>query len=162
HICQRDLANDISVQAVPGGTGYNADLMDGVDVLFGGGRNYWTPLDSTSNPKGRADLRDLVNELKTKGWGYAADKTGFDALDMTATRSTGLFSAQSHMSYELDRDPAVQPSLKEMTLKSIALLKNAAKRSGTDKGFFLMVEGGRIDHALHGTNAKRALEDAIA
>ena len=25
-----------------------------------------------------------------------------------------------------------------------------------------MVEGGRIDHALHGTNAKRALEDTIA
>jgi len=30
------------------------------------------------------------------------------------------------------------------------------------KGYFLMVEGGRIDHALHGTNAKRALEDAGA
>src|SRR6202007_3001044 len=30
------------------------------------------------------------------------------------------------------------------------------------KGYFLMVEGGRIDHALHGTNAKRALEDTIA
>ena len=25
-----------------------------------------------------------------------------------------------------------------------------------------MVEGGRIDHALHGTNAKRALEDTVA
>jgi len=25
-----------------------------------------------------------------------------------------------------------------------------------------MVEGGRIDHALHDTNAKRALQDTIA
>ncbi|MES2106565.1 MAG: alkaline phosphatase, partial [Pseudomonadota bacterium] len=29
-------------------------------------------------------------------------------------------------------------------------------------GYFLMVEGGRIDHALHGINAKRALVDTIA
>ncbi|HMZ01924.1 MAG TPA: alkaline phosphatase, partial [Burkholderiaceae bacterium] len=34
--------------------------------------------------------------------------------------------------------------------------------SKNGKGYFLMVEGGRIDHALHGTNAKRALEDTIA
>jgi alkaline phosphatase len=162
HICQRDLAYDIAVQAVPGGTGFNTDLLDGVDVLFGGGRNYWTPLDATSNPKGRPDLRDLVAELSGKGYAYAADKTAFDALDMSGTRALGLFSATSHMSYELDRDPTKQPSLKEMTLKSLALLKNAAKRSGSDKGFFLMVEGGRIDHALHGTNAKRALEDLVA
>ena len=34
--------------------------------------------------------------------------------------------------------------------------------SKNSNGFFLMVEGGRIDHALHGTNAKRALEDTLA
>ncbi|MGZ3422207.1 MAG: alkaline phosphatase [Polyangiales bacterium] len=162
HICNRNLPYDIAAQAVPGGTGFNADLMDGVDVLFGGGRNHWTALDASANPKGRSDLRNLVDELKGKGWSYAADKTAFDALDMSKSRAVGLFSTTSHMSYELDRDPTLQPSLKEMTLKSIALLKNAAKRTGSDKGYFLMVEGGRIDHALHGTNAKRALEDLIA
>ena len=71
----------------------------------------------------------------------------------------GLFDfalAQGHMSYELDRDPTKEPSLSEMTAKSIDILsKNAT-------GFFLMVEGGRIDHALHGTNAARALADTIA
>ena len=34
--------------------------------------------------------------------------------------------------------------------------------SQNSNGYFLMVEGGRIDHALHGTNAKRALTDTIA
>ena len=64
------------------------------------------------------------------------------------------------MAYELDRvKPALgydQPSLAEMTDKALGVL------SKNSNGFFLMVEGGRIDHALHGTNAKRALEDTLA
>jgi alkaline phosphatase len=43
-----------------------------------------------------------------------------------------------------------------MTAKSIDIL------SKNPNGYFLMVEGGRIDHALHGTNAMRALADTIA
>ena len=43
-----------------------------------------------------------------------------------------------------------------MTLKAISML------SQNSNGYFLMVEGGRIDHALHGINAKRALSDTIA
>jgi alkaline phosphatase len=49
-----------------------------------------------------------------------------------------------------------EPSLSQMTEKALDVLSSNAK------GFFLMVEGGRIDHALHGTNAKRALEDTLA
>jgi alkaline phosphatase len=60
------------------------------------------------------------------------------------------------MSYELDRDPTKEPSLSQMTTKAIDIL------SKNTNGYFLMVEGGRIDHALHGTNAKRALSDTIA
>lgn len=160
HICHRDLAYDIAAQAVPGGAGFNADLLEGVDVLFGGGRNHWTPLDATTNPKGRSDGRNLIQELVAKGYTFAADKAAFDALTADSTRVVGIFSATSHLSYELDRDATKQPSLAEMTGKAIATLQNVGKKSG--KGFFLMVEGGRIDHALHSTNAKRALEDAIA
>ncbi|MNJ50704.1 Alkaline phosphatase precursor [compost metagenome] len=42
-----------------------------------------------------------------------------------------------------------------MTAKAIDLL------SQNSQGYFLMVEGGRIDHALHATNAKRSLTDAV-
>lgn len=155
HVCHRDAEADIAAQLVPGGALYNAALKDGVDVVFGGGRQFFLP--KTAGGK-RADGRDLVAELKAKGYGYAADKAAFSAIDPAKTqRAVGLFTS-SHMSYDLDRDPNKEPSLAEMTTKAIDLLAN---RSGK-QGMFLMVEGGRIDHALHGTNAKRALTDAIA
>jgi alkaline phosphatase len=68
----------------------------------------------------------------------------------------GLFEP-SHMQYEADRpnDRAGEPSLTEMTEKAIKMLQK------NPKGFFLMVEGGRIDHAHHAGNAKRALLDTI-
>jgi len=63
-----------------------------------------------------------------------------------------------HMQFEHDRphDPAGEPSLAEMTVKAIELLE------GNRRGYFLMVEGGRIDHAHHAGNAYRALTDTIA
>jgi alkaline phosphatase len=61
------------------------------------------------------------------------------------------------MQYEHDRpkDKAGEPSLSEMTSKSIDIL------SKNNKGYFLMVEAGRIDHAHHDGNAFRALTDTI-
>ena len=159
HICHRDTQYEIATQAVPGGAGFNSALGDGVDVLMGGGANHWTPYSAT-NTKGRADGRDLTAELQTHGYSYVTDKTALQTIDSSQTSKVlGLFSKTSHLAYELDRvadSTNTQPSLAEMTAKAIDIL------SKNDKGYFLMVEGGRIDHALHGTNAKRALEDTVA
>ena len=159
HICHRDTQYEIATQAVPGGAGFNSALGDGVDVLMGGGANHWTPYSAT-NTKGRADGRDLTAELQTHGYSYVTDKTALQTIDSSQTSKVlGLFSKTSHLAYELDRvadSTNTQPSLADMTSKAIDIL------SKNDKGYFLMVEGGRIDHALHGTNAKRALEDAVA
>lgn len=159
HICHRDTQYEIAAQAVPGGAGFNSALGDGVDVLMGGGANHWTPYSAT-NTKGRADGRDLTAELQTHGYSYVTDKTALQTIDSSQTSKVlGLFSKTSHLAYELDRvadSTNTQPSLAEMTAKAIDIL------SKNDKGYFLMVEGGRIDHALHGTNAKRALEDTVA
>jgi alkaline phosphatase len=158
HSCHRDAEYDISRQAVPGGAGFNAALGGGVDVLLGGISSYWRPYNATSMPKGRPDGRDLVAELQARGYNYANDLTSLNAAPATG-KLIGLFDqalAQGHMSYELDRDPAREPSLSQMTVKAIDVL------SKNPNGYFLMVEGGRIDHALHGTNAKRALADTIA
>lgn len=162
HICHRDAQYSIAAQAVPGGAGFNAALGDGIDVLMGGGRNHFTPYDAAANSKGRADGRNLLTELAAKGYTVAANKTDMAAAP-NSKKFIGLYSSKSHLEYELDRaatpplgEGATQPSLAEMTSKAIDIL------SQNPNGFFLMVEGGRIDHALHGTNAKRALVDTIA
>ena len=158
HACHRDAEYEISRQAVPGGAGYNPALGTGVDVLLGGISYYWRPFNATTTPRGRPDGRDLVAELQAKGYTAVNDLLSFNAAPASG-RLIGLFDqalAQGHMSYELDRDPAKEPSLSQMTSKAIDIL------SKNPNGYFLMVEGGRIDHALHGTNAKRALADTIA
>ncbi|WP_071911957.1 alkaline phosphatase [Aeromonas sp. SCS5] len=158
HICHRDATYAIAAQAVPGGAGFNQALGSGVDVLMGGGANHWTPYNSTSNKGGRADGRDLTAELTAQGYRYVTTRTDLAKVD--SGKLIGLFSAKSHLDYELDRVAKgaanTQPSLSEMTAKAIDLL------SQNSQGYFLMVEGGRIDHALHGTNAKRSLTDAVA
>jgi len=152
HICHRDGENTIAAQMVPGGSGYNAALLDGVDVVLGGGLRHFLPKGATGSS--RTDARDLVAEMKARGYRYAASKSDFDKLP-AGGKLLGLFTA-SHMSYDLDRDAAKEPSLAEMTARSIDQLKS------NSKGFFLMVEGGRIDHALHETTARKALQDTVA
>jgi len=162
HICNRNAQYAIAAQAVPGGAGYNTALGDGVDVLMGGGRNHFTPYDAATNKAGRADGRNLLTELAAKGYTVGATRADLAAAPNNK-KFIGLFSSKSHLEYELDRtatpplgEGASQPSLAEMTTKAMDILSQNAG------GYFLMVEGGRIDHALHGTNAKRALTDTIA
>jgi alkaline phosphatase len=156
HLCHRDGENDIAQQAVPGNARYNAKLSDGVDVLMGGGLRHFIP--STTTGSKRTDTLDLVADMQAKGYTYAPTGTALRAINVASTNKLlGLFNLD-HMNWEVDRvKKAVdEPSLAEMTEAAINLLKK------NQKGYFLMVEGGRIDHALHGTNAKRALEDTIA
>ena len=162
HICHRNAQYHIAAQSVPGGVGYNAALGEGVDVLMGGGRNHYTPYDASTNKTGRADGRNLLTEFAAKGYTVAATKAEM-AVAPNNKKFVGIYSSRSHLEYELDRtatppvgEGANQPSLAEMTVKAMDLL------SGNANGYFLMVEGGRIDHALHATNAKRALVDTIA
>lgn len=154
HVCDRDMAYTIAQQVVPGGVGYNARLLDGVDVLMGGGRNHFTPFDAKTNRKGRGDGRDLVAEFAKQGY-FVANTRADMASARTGRKFVGLYSAESHLDYASKRRPE-QPTLAEMTAKSIELL------SANPKGFFLMVEGGKIDHALHETNARNALVETVA
>jgi len=138
---------------------------DGIEVVLGGGRAYLTPT-SVADPEYpqrnglRRDGRNLIQE-----WTAAQPASTFvwkrdDLLkvDVRGTRHLlGLFEP-SHLHYESDRatDVAGEPSLAEMTTRAIETLRQSRK------GFFLMVEGGRIDHAHHAGNAYRALTDTIA
>jgi alkaline phosphatase len=140
---------------------------NGLEVALGGGRSYFLPNtvadpeDAGSNGR-RLDGRNLANEWASgrPGAAYVWNKAQFNAIDPATTGPVlGLFE-RSHMEYEHDRpqDTAKEPSLADMTAKAIDILQ---ARAG-NKGYFLVIEGGRIDHAHHAGNASRALSDAIA
>lgn len=65
----------------------------------------------------------------------------------------GLFESD-HCQYNLDSiNSTTEPTLAEMTETAIKLL------SRNEDGYFLFVEGGRIDHAHHSTYAMKALDE---
>jgi alkaline phosphatase len=140
-------------------------LGDGVEVALGGGRSHFRPRGSLdpedpNAPGRRDDGRDLTREWteRREGAAYVWNREQLLALDLASTQYLlGLFEP-GHMKYEADRseDPAGEPSLAEMTRLAIELL------SKDPDGFFLMVEGGRIDHGHHAGSAYRALTDTIA
>lgn len=142
-------------------TTMNGKPSRGLEVAMGGGRsNFLTTADPDPEDQGQTGVRksrNLVNEWTGRGGAFVYDQKGFDSIDPAATGPVlGLFE-RSHMEYELDRakDTAGEPSLTQMTEKAIRILKRSPK------GFFLMVEAGRIDHGHHAGNAKRALTDAV-
>ncbi|WP_266170890.1 alkaline phosphatase [Dyella subtropica] len=139
--------------------------INGLTVAMGGGRTEFMPAGKTdpeyANKVGqRLDGRDLLGEWKAKhpDGAYVWNEQQLKALDLSRTpRLLGLFEP-SHMNFEHERakDKAGEPSLAEMTSSAIEVLKQ------NPNGFFLMVEGGRIDHGLHAGNAFRALDETIA
>ena len=144
-------------------TTLNGKPSPGLEVVLGGGRSKFM-LDSQTDPedstrKGEQPARDLVKEWTDRGGVYVTNRQEFASLQPGTTGPVlGLFES-SYMQYELERaGKAVpdEPSLAEMTTTAIRILERGPK------GFFLMVEAGRIDHGLHGGNAKRALYDTIA
>jgi alkaline phosphatase len=142
-----------------------SDAGAGLDLILGGGRANFLPATAVDpeypTRKGkRSDSRDLTVEWQRRNpsGAYVWDRAGFAKIDFTrAPRVLGLFEPD-HMQYEADRatDIGGEPSLAEMTRAAITML------GSRKKGYVLLVEGGRIDHAHHAGNARRALEDTIA
>lgn len=164
HINNRDNENAIALQALPTDATYNAALGNGVDVMFGGGRQFFVPAgvpDEEGGNGSRGDGRDLRTEYQNAGYSYVWRTNEFATLTSNDLPVLGLFE-RSHMEWEYDRpnDVGGEPSVKDMTVKAIELLQAAT--AGQPKGFFLHVESGRIDHAHHAGNAWRALTDAEA
>lgn len=169
HTSERDWESDAQMPADAGFSDIAKQLLDfnygnGLEVAMGGGRSMFLP-NTTPDPEdagkfgGRKDGLDLTQQWLSQypKSAYVYDKAGFDAIDAKHTdHLLGLFE-RSHMEYEYDRasDIGGEPSLTEMTDKAIDIL------SKNKKGFVLMVEAGRIDHAHHAGNAYRALTDTV-
>ncbi|KAG1652110.1 Alkaline phosphatase, tissue-nonspecific isozyme [Nymphon striatum] len=134
-------------------------------VILGGGRGNFLPnstFDVEANSSNfRQDSRNLINlwknDKKSKNLTYAYVKNLQELKKVNSTSTDyllGLF-AHRNMDYELDHKKKgnTQPSLPEMTEKAISIL------SKNSRGYFLFVEGSRIDHAHHFNHAAQALEE---
>jgi alkaline phosphatase len=129
----------------------------GFDVALGGGGARFLPAGKGGT---RDDGRNLVDEW-LKAWPqgtFVADAKALRALNNRDTAPVlGLFNAD-HISFEHDRKDDAEPGLPEMAAFALDRLEAGARRSG--KGYYLMIEGGRIDHAHHASNPYRALKEA--
>ncbi|CAK6965433.1 Hypothetical predicted protein [Scomber scombrus] len=156
---KKDGCTDISSQLLK-----NTDI----DVIIGGGRKYMTPkgtkdpeypLDYASRGK-RQDGRNLINEWQRMKVGkvarYVWNQTDFDAVDPENTDYLMALFEPGDLRFETERDPKMDPSIVETTEKAIRILQK------NPKGFFLLVEGGRIDQAHHDGRAYMALHEAVA
>ncbi|KFY89347.1 hypothetical protein V500_05771 [Pseudogymnoascus sp. VKM F-4518 (FW-2643)] len=134
-----------------------------VDLMLGGGRCHFLP--NTTDGSCRKDTRDITKLAQEKyGWNYIDDRAGFDKLKLgkdVKLPLLGLF-AGSDIPYEIDRrnQNDVYPSLDEMARTALTALEAATKDS--DKGFFLLIEGSRIDHAGHGNDPAAQVHEVLA
>ncbi|CAG9562490.1 unnamed protein product [Danaus chrysippus] len=166
---------DIALQLVENDPGKN------INVIMGGGRRHFLPT-VTSDPEhpnregrrldGRNLAEDWAREKKRRRLRaqYIHSKEQLVKLDpRTVDYVLGLFE-YSHMEFNAERGvvldteenigssstvKADDPSLADMTRTALSIL------SKNDKGFFLLIEGGRIDHAHHYNNPYRALDETL-
>eukprot|EP00297_Palpitomonas_bilix_P007662 CAMPEP_0113884036 /NCGR_PEP_ID=MMETSP0780_2-20120614/9984_1 /TAXON_ID=652834 /ORGANISM="Palpitomonas bilix" /LENGTH=494 /DNA_ID=CAMNT_0000871511 /DNA_START=138 /DNA_END=1623 /DNA_ORIENTATION=+ /assembly_acc=CAM_ASM_000599 len=138
-------------------------IRQGFDVIFGGGMRVYDQPAFLNN--GSFAPHTVLEEAVQMGYHVARNEKELDSAQIPVL---GLF-ASSHMSFEIDRvkeneglpEGEGQPSLSKMTKKAMELLSARAKATGAP-GFFLLVEGGRIDHAAHSNDPGSIAPEVVA
>ncbi|CCF58447.1 hypothetical protein KAFR_0E02950 [Kazachstania africana CBS 2517] len=134
-----------------------------VDLMIGGGRTHYYSGKSRYGPSGtRKDNRNLIDEAINNGWQYVGSRSEFDSLKLGHNVSLPLLGllADYDIPFDLDRSHSKYPSLEEQTITALNALSAATKNS--DKGFFLLVEGSRIDHAGHQNDPAAQVREVLA
>lgn len=120
-------------------------VYNNVDVVFGGGYEFMMP-------EGRKDGADMVSVLEAKGYEVLKSKAEFESFN--GEKAWGLF-ADASLPYDFDNDGSV-PTLAAMTEKAISTL------SKDEDGFFLMVEGSKVDWSSHANDPIGIISDLLA
>lgn len=122
------------------------------EVLLGGGLRHF----AAGGPDSDRTDDGLLDELRADGYEIAYTAADLAAAAPRADHVVGLF-APEHLDFTLDRAPdTAQPTLTEMTMRAIEILDR------DPDGFFLVVEGARIDMASHGNDVERAVHETLA
>ncbi|WP_066557201.1 alkaline phosphatase [Croceicoccus bisphenolivorans] len=156
HTPERDWEADSDIpsdQRVAGCSDIAAQLVAfPFDVAMGGGsREFFGADHGGKRLDAAADL--TAGWKEATGGHYVTSAAGLGAVPRDGKPVLGLFSP-SHMTYMLDRSSGTsEPTLSVMTAEAIDRL------SSEKNGYFLMVEGGRIDHGHHDGKAAYALSE---
>lgn len=105
---------------------------------------------------GGVSLLPEESEAYLKENGFGIFKNDINGMRNYNGNNMWALFCDREMAYDLDRDPAKEPSLEEMTRKAIEVL------SKNPNGFFLMVEGSKIDWAAHGNDPVGMATDFLA
>lgn len=137
HVISRSNYDDIGEQQV----------YQNIDVVLGGGYN--------SLKETRKDGENLLTTIEEKGYDYVSNRD--ELLSTNANKIWGSF-APAALAYDFDRQTTKpnEPTLAEMTDKAIQTL------SKDKDGFFLMVEGSKIDWAAHANDPIGMISDFLA
>lgn len=157
HVNMRDEEDRIAEQEIG-----DYPLGRVVDLMLGGGRCHFLP--NNTDGSCRNDDKDVVAMAKKNGFSYVDDRKSFDGLNLGSAVKLpllGLF-ARTDIPYEVDRRQMndVYPSLDEMARTALKALSEATRDN--EKGFFLMIEGSRIDHAGHGNDPVAQVHEVLA
>jgi alkaline phosphatase len=127
------------------------------DVLMGGGADYFLP---AAAPGGkRKDGKDIIAAFRAKGHDVVRN-----SVELKAARGAKLLAlfADEDMDFELDRDPAQEPTTAEMAAAALRALSQQSPN-----GFVLLVENENTDTASHVNDAASlmhalwAFDDAV-
>ena len=157
HVNRRDEEDTIARQMIG-----DHPLGHVVDIMLGGGRCHFLPRSASGSC--RVDEVDVIEMAKSNGFSYVNDRAGFDGLKLGSAVKLPLLGllAATDIPYEVDRQhvEGVYPSLDEMAKTALKALTEATK--DTEQGFFLMIEGSRIDHAGHGNDPVAQVHEVLA
>ncbi len=135
----REIARQMTTESLP-------------EVIMGGGRAAFEPL-PLGGEKARFD-----SVAAAEGNGYKVVRTREELLGLDAsstTRLLGLFAHQK-LRYEANRSPeSYEPHLSEMSKAALDVLAN------DPRGFFLMIEGARIDHSSHRVDVDKLVGEVV-
>lgn len=156
HVRRREMEDDIAMQMI----GETNPIGRVVDLMFGGGRCHFLP--NGTEHSCRADDTDVVKLAEKSGWNYIDSRKQFDNLGSSVELPMlGLF-AEGDIPYEIDRryQEKTYPALKEMAKTALEALSTATQDS--EQGFFIMIEGSRIDHAGHANDPAAQVHEVLA
>lgn len=157
HVRKREMEDEIAMQMI----GETHPLGRMVDLMMGGGRCHF--ITNTTEGSCRQDGTNVAKIAKDKhGFKLVSERKEFDKLGASNDLPLLALFPIGDFPYEIDRryQEDVYPSLAEMTKTTLSMLSAATKDK--ENGFFVMIEGSRIDHAGHANDPAAQVHEVLA